>query len=91
MVDIQKGEDSFFVAESGEKLAEITFYKSGDNEITVDHTVVSDKLRGQKVGNSLVEKVIEFAREEKLKVVPVCTFVQKQFEKNADYEDVLAK
>ncbi|MFB7638281.1 GNAT family N-acetyltransferase [Peribacillus butanolivorans] len=91
MVDIQKGEGSFFVTESGEKLAEITFYKSGDNEITVDHTVVSDKLRGQKVGNSLVEKVIEFAREEKLKVVPVCTFVQKQFEKNADYEDVLAK
>ncbi|KRF61831.1 hypothetical protein ASG99_25125 [Bacillus sp. Soil768D1] len=91
MVDIQKGEGSFFVAESGEKLAEITFYKSGDNEITVDHTVVSDKLRGQKVGNSLVEKVIEFARKEKLKVVPVCTFVQKQFEKNADYEDVLAK
>lgn len=42
---------------------------------------MSDKLRGQKVGNSLVEKVIEFAREEKLKVVPVCTFVQKQFEK----------
>ncbi|MFF2286035.1 GNAT family N-acetyltransferase [Peribacillus butanolivorans] len=91
MVDIQKGEGSFFVEESGEKLAEITFYKSGDNEITVDHTVVSDKLRGQKVGNSLVEKVIEFAREEKLKVVPVCTFVQKLFEKNADYEDVLAK
>ncbi|MFD6441211.1 GNAT family N-acetyltransferase [Peribacillus sp. NPDC060186] len=91
MVDIQKGEGSFFVEESGEKLAEITFFKSGDNEITVDHTVVSDKLRGQKVGNSLVEKVIEFAREEKLKVVPVCTFVQKQFEKNADYNDVLAK
>ncbi|MGE7766705.1 GNAT family N-acetyltransferase [Peribacillus sp. NPDC096540] len=91
MVDIQKGEGSFFVEESGEKLAEITFYKSGDNEITVDHTVVSDKLRGQKVGNSLVEKVIEFAREEKLKIVPVCTFVQKQFAKNVDYEDVLAK
>ncbi|MFJ7937271.1 GNAT family N-acetyltransferase [Peribacillus sp. NPDC096622] len=91
MVDIKKGESSFFVEESGEKLAEITFFKSGDEEITVDHTVVSDKLRGQKVGNSLVEKVIGFAREENLKIVPVCSFVQKQFEKNAEYEDVLAK
>jgi uncharacterized protein len=91
MIDIQKGKGSFFVEESGEKLAEITFYKSGDNEITVDHTIVSDKLRGQKVGNALVEKVIELAREENQKIVPVCTFVQKQFEKNSDYKDVLAK
>ena len=87
MVDIQKGEGSFYVEESGEKLAEITFFKSGDHEITVDHTVVSDKLRG----NALVEKVIELARNENLKIVPECTFVQKQFEKNAAYEDVLAK
>lgn len=91
MVDIKKGESSFFVEESGEKLAEITFFKSGDDEITVDHTVVSDKLRGRKVGNALVEKIIGFAREENLKIVPVCSFVQKQFEKNAEYEDVLAK
>ena len=91
MVDIQKGEGSFFVEDSGEKLAEITFFKSGDSEITVDHTIVSDKLRGQKVGNALVEKVIKLARDENLKIVPECTFVQKQFEKNTDYEDVLAK
>jgi uncharacterized protein len=91
VVDIKKGESSFFVEESGEKLAEITFFKSVEDEITVDHTVVSDKLRGQKVGNALVEKIIGFAREENLKIVPVCSFVQKQFEKNAEYEDVLAK
>ncbi|MBR8645617.1 N-acetyltransferase [[Brevibacterium] frigoritolerans] len=80
MVDIKKVK-VLFVEESGEKLAEITFFKSGDDEITVDHTVVSDKLRGQKVGNALVEKIIGFAREENLKIVPVCSFVQKQFEK----------
>lgn len=91
MVNIKKGEGSFFVDESGEKLAEITFFKSGDHQITVDHTVVSAKLRGQKIGHALLEKVITFAREENLKIVPVCTFVQKQFEKNAEYKDVLAK
>ncbi|MDQ7863295.1 N-acetyltransferase [Peribacillus frigoritolerans] len=29
----------------------------------------------------LLKKVIGFAREENLKIVPVCSFVQKQFEK----------
>ena len=33
MVDIKKGESSFFVEESGEKVAEITFFKSGDEEM----------------------------------------------------------
>ncbi|WP_057911524.1 GNAT family N-acetyltransferase [Peribacillus muralis] len=91
MLDIQKGENSFFVEENGEKLAEITFFKSDIHEITVDHTVVSDKLRGQKVGSALLEKVVAFAREENLKIVPVCSFVLKQFEKQAKYLDVWAK
>ncbi|AOH55976.1 hypothetical protein ABE28_016560 [Peribacillus muralis] len=81
----------FFVEENGQRLAEITFFKSGVHEITVDHTVVSDKLRGQKVGNALLEKVVAFAREENLKIVPVCSFVQQQFEKHAEYADVWAK
>ncbi|WP_285765573.1 GNAT family N-acetyltransferase [Peribacillus sp. SI8-4] len=91
MVDIQKGENSFFVEDNGEKLAEITFFKSGVHEITVDHTVVSDRLRGQKVGKALLEKVVALAREENRKIVPICSFVLQQFEKHAEYGDVWAK
>ncbi len=91
MVNIQHGENCFFVETDGEKLAEITYVNSGDQQITIDHTYVSEKLRGQKVGNALVEKVVEFARQEKLNIVPQCSFAAREFEKNKQYEDVLVK
>lgn len=91
MVDIQHGENRFFIETDGEKLAEITYVNSGDQQITIDHTYVSEKLRGQKVGNALVEKVVEFAREQNLQILPQCSFAVKEFEKNKQYEDVLAK
>lgn len=91
MVDIQQGENRFFIEVDGEKLAEITYVNSGDKQITIDHTYVSEKLRGQKVGNVLVERVVEFARQENLQILPQCSFAVREFEKNKHYEDVLAK
>lgn len=91
MVDIQQEENRFFVETDGEKLAEITYKNSGEKQITIDHTYVSEKLRGQKVGNALVEKVVEFARQENLRITPECSFAKKEFDKNKHYEDVLVK
>jgi predicted GNAT family acetyltransferase len=91
MVDIQYGENRFFIETDGEKLAEITYVKSGEQQITIDHTYVSEKLRGQKIGNALVEKVVELARQENLQVVPQCSFAVKEFKKNENYKDVLVK
>jgi uncharacterized protein len=90
-MDIQHGNNRFFIEQDGEKLAEITYVNSGENQITIDHTYVSEKLRGQKIGNALVEKVVELAREDNLHIVPQCTFAAREFEKNKQYEDVLAQ
>lgn len=91
MLAIQQGEERFFIETDGEQLAEITYVYSGEHQITIDHTYVSAKLRGQKIGNALVEKIVNFARQENLKIVPQCSFAAKQFSENEDYQDVLAK
>ena len=59
--------------------------------MTIDHTVVSEELRGQKMGNQLVKKVVNLAREENKKIIPACSFARKEFEENQEYQDVLAK
>lgn len=81
MVDIKKGESSFLSKNLAKNWQKSHFLNQVMMKSQLIITVVSDKLRGQKVGNALVEKIIGFAREENLKVVPVCSFVQKQFEK----------
>ena len=62
-----------------------------ENKIRIDHTNVSEKLKGQGVGNKLVKRVVDFAREENKKIIPLCPFAKAEFEKNKEYEDVLYK
>ncbi|MDN7245442.1 GNAT family N-acetyltransferase [Planococcus shenhongbingii] len=91
-MDIKRGENKFYIGEdAGHPDAEIHYVPTGATRIIVDHTHVSDELRGQKVGEKLVMKVIEFAREENLLVVPLCPFTKHQFEVHPEYADVLAK
>lgn len=92
MVDIKKGINKFYIGESEENpKAEVTYVDNGEQAIIIDHTFVSDELRGQKIGQQLIKKVVDFARSENKKIVPVCPFAKKEFSKNKEYEDVLYK
>ena len=81
---------AFFIDENGEWIAELAYIKSGDGQITIDHTEVDEKLRGQGVGEDLVKAAVDFARASGLKIKLICPYARKVFEKNPDYGDVLA-
>ncbi|MDD4051424.1 MAG: N-acetyltransferase, partial [candidate division Zixibacteria bacterium] len=44
---------AFFVEENGQRLAEMTYTRSGTSHIIIDHTGVSSALKGQGVGKLL--------------------------------------
>ncbi len=91
-MEIKKGENKFYIGDDAVKTeAEVHYVPTGHTRIIVDHTHVGDRLRGQGVGEALVKKVIDYAREEKLMVVPLCPFAKKQFQVHPEYQDVLAK
>ena len=80
----------FFVEENGEKLARMTFSKAGDTLIIIDHTEVSDKLKGKNVGKQLVAAAVEHARKNNLKIIPLCPFTKSVIDKTPAYQDVLS-
>ncbi|MBW3519839.1 GNAT family N-acetyltransferase [Flavobacterium sp. NKUCC04_CG] len=82
-----KGE--FYIEENGEKLAEMTYSKAGDAMIIIDHTQVSDKLRGTGAGKKLVLKAVEYSRAHNIKILPLCPFAKSVFDKDPDLSDVL--
>ncbi|CRZ34081.1 hypothetical protein DFR55_11225 [Herbinix hemicellulosilytica] len=89
-MEIKKGNRCFYIGESEKKpLAIITYVPTGENLITVDHTYVSDQLAGQGVGKRLLHELTEWARKENLKIIPQCSFVKAQMEKNKEYHDLL--
>lgn len=92
-MDIQhssnKSKGTFFIEDDGEVQAEITYSKAGDTQIIIDHTKVSDALSGQGVGKELVEHAVNFARENDLKVIPLCPFAKTIIERDELLQDVL--
>ncbi|WP_115461876.1 GNAT family N-acetyltransferase [Winogradskyella aurantiaca] len=78
----------FFVEIEGKKLALMTYSKAGLGKIIIDHTEVDESLKGQGVGYKLVEAAFEYARENTIKIMPLCPFAAAVFKKRA-YKDVL--
>lgn len=92
MLEVKKGDNKFYIGESEENsLAKITYLYSDDDIITVDHTYVSEELGGTGAGKLLLKELIDWARKEKIKIIPVCPFVKAQIEKTKEYQDMLAK
>ena len=82
---------AFFIEEDGEWTAEMTYRKSGEGVITIDHTEVDDSLQGKGVGKKLVEAGVKFARENNLKIVAECSFAKKIIDETPEFQDVLSK
>ncbi len=90
-MEIKKGDHSFFIDDSEEKiLAEMTFVPTGEHLIIIDHTYVSDVLKGQGVGKLLLNELAGWARKEHKKIIPLCPYAKAQMEKNSEYHDLLA-
>lgn len=92
-MDIQRIEHgskgAFLIKENNERLAEMTYSKAGDNLIIIDHTDVSDALRGKGAGKQLVRAAVEYARANQLKILPLCPFAKAVFDKTPEFTDVL--
>src|SRR4051794_36269027 len=90
-MDIQRDEHgkngAFFIDEDGEWVAELAYVKSDDGVITINHTEVDDKLKGQGVGEQLVKSAVEFARDNGLKIKAECKFAKKVIDETPEYQD----
>jgi len=60
-------------------------YRVNDGEIDLIHTEVAEELGGRGLGNKLVEAALAYARDNKLKVVPSCSFVSKYLTRHPEW------
>ena len=88
-VDLQGGNKAIHCLVSDRKLAEITWLEK-DGVMKMDHTFVSDELRGQGVAKKLLDEAANYARSKDLKMYPICSYVVSAFNKSNEYDDVKA-
>lgn len=90
---IQHNEDGdrgvFFIEdESKARVAELTYLEK-KGVLIIDHTEVDDSLRGKNIGYQLVEAAVAHARENSLKIRPLCPFAKAVIDKRPEMQDVL--
>lgn len=79
---------SFYIEEDNLRVAEMTYTKNGDYRIIIDHTEVAESQKGKGLGKALVYEAVEFARNHNLKILPLCPFARRVFQKNKEIQDV---
>ena len=71
MFDYRLEEDAsrFAVFYENEEIGEISFVKTGEHLLIIDHTYVDAKWKGHAIGNALVQKVVDFAVADNRKII----------------------
>lgn len=89
---IVKGENKFYIgADEQSPIAEITYTVVNEETIIVDHTYVSEELRGQGIAGKLVKVITDFAREQGVQIIPLCPYVKTKMEGTKAYHDLIAE
>ncbi|OEK01134.1 GNAT family N-acetyltransferase [Roseivirga sp. 4D4] len=79
---------SFYIEENGEVMAEMTYSIAGPERIIIDHTEVSEALRGKGAGVQLVAYAVEFVRQKGIKMLPLCPFAKATLLRHPEWKDV---
>ncbi|MFA5603366.1 MAG: GNAT family N-acetyltransferase [Bacilli bacterium] len=87
---LRKGNNSFYIGDDElEPVAIINYVTAGDKRLIIDSTYVSETLRGQGIGELLLDEVVKLARKNKKIVIPLCPFAKHIMSKTNKYNDVL--
>ena len=69
-------------------LARLTYRENADH-ITLVHTEVAPELEGKGYGSLLARFALDYARANKLRVIPSCPFVSQFIRRHPDYADLV--
>ena len=84
------GSKGRYVIARPEGEAELTFSVLSDALVIADHTAVPKALEGQGLARALVAELIDDARAQGFKIVPLCPYVNAQRARHPEWADLFA-
>ena len=80
-------EKKFYLKVQGHE-AHMTYRYQDEKTVVYNHTYVPPELRGGGLAGKVVRAALEWARTQKLKVLPTCSYVVAFVRKHPEYQDV---
>ncbi|NPV00563.1 MAG: N-acetyltransferase [Brevinematales bacterium] len=78
---------TFFIEADGYR-SYMKYRKISDTVLEYYTTYVPEELRSRGLAQQVVKTALDFARENNMKVIPACSFVDKYLQKNKEYQDL---
>jgi predicted GNAT family acetyltransferase len=88
-LELTGSKGSFDISVDGKQAGKMTFVFAGPDKIIIDHTEVNPEYNGKGYGKKMVSKAVEFAREKNIKIIPLCPFAKKVFDKTPEFRNVI--
>lgn len=66
----------------------MTYVKSFPGLIIIDHTEVEEDYRNNGVGRRMLDTLVDKARSDNFKIMPLCPYAKSEFDKDSSIADV---
>ncbi len=78
-----------FEAEFEGKLS-VADYVLREGEMTMTHTYTPPEIRGRGIAEKLVRAALEHAREQRWRVVPACSYVDRFIQRHPEFQSLVS-
>jgi uncharacterized protein len=83
-------EDQEFIAQLPEGEGELAYSLPKENIMDIQHTYVSENVRGEGIAEQLAKTALEYARKKQWKVIATCPFVSLYVKRHSkEYKSLL--
>lgn len=74
--------------EGDTEAGEMVYVWAGDDKFIIEHTIGNPDFKG--VGMKLLDEAVAYARANNKKIIPLCPFAKKMFDRKEEIRDVLS-
>ena len=74
--------------ENNEDIGYISFDRKNDTVVIIS-TVVYEKYQGKGMASALIKEILTYAKNNNIKVKPLCSFVVHYIEKHPEYKELV--
>jgi len=86
---VNNSDENRFEVVLGNDIAMILYKRVRGDRIIYYHTQVPEAFGGKGIGSKLVRGALDWARENKLRVIALCPFVAGYVQRHEEYQDIV--
>ncbi len=86
---IKEDKNNLILLKENQEIGYLIYKTDEEGDYIIQSIIIEENYRGKGYAKDLFNKFIEKASKENKKIIPICSYAKKQFEKNKSLEKIL--